>query len=210
MEKLKLALVGCGAITKGIHLPVAACADQVQVVMLADKALPRARELADKHGVTAITSDYRDAIGQVDAAVVALPNHLHAPVTVDLLRHGIHVLVEKPMALTVADCDAMIKAADDTGSVLAVGLIRRFYRASRWAKQVIEEGLLGDIVDFDLREGSIYSWTIASDSTFRKETGGGVLADIGPHSLDLLLWCLGDYSSVDYYDDAMIAAVSSP
>jgi len=203
LRKIELAIIGCGAIAKGIHLPVTALSDQVEVTVLVDKLLPHARELADKHGVPVVADDYRDVMGQVDAAIVALPNHLHAPVTIDLLRHGIHVLVEKPMALRTSDCDEMIEAASNTGAVLAVGLIRRFFQASRFVKQVIESEMLGDIVSFDLREGNIYSWSIASDSTFRRETGGGVLADIGPHALDILLWCLGDYDSVKYYDDAM-------
>ena len=63
--------------------------------------------------------------------------------------------------------------------------------------------MLGDIINFDFREGIIYKWPIMSDFAFRKETGGGVLADIGVHILDLLLWWLGNYDSFEYYDDAM-------
>lgn len=204
MGRLKLAILGCGAIVKGVHLPVTILSDQVEVAVLVDKFLPRARELADKYGVPAVADDYRGIIGTADAAVVALPNYLHAPVTVDLLQSGIHVLVEKPMALKTSDCDEMIEAASNTGAVLAVGLVRRFYKSSQFVKQIIENGLLGNVLSFDIREGIIYSWTVTSDLMFRKETaGGGVLTDIGVHVLDLLLWWLGDYDSVEYYDDAM-------
>jgi predicted dehydrogenase len=203
LSNLKLAVIGCGAITKGIHLPVTAISDQIEVTVLVDKFLPRARELADKYDVPAVTDDYRDVVGQADAAIVALPHYLHAPVTIELLRRGIHVLVEKPMALKASDCDEMIEAASNTGAVLAVGLMRRFYEASQFVKQVIKNGMLGNIVSFDLREGNIYSWSPASALMFQKETGGGVLTGIGPHPLDMLLWWLGDYDSVEYYDDAM-------
>jgi predicted dehydrogenase len=204
LSNLKLAVIGCGAITKGIHLPVTALSDQVEVTVLVDKFLPRAHELADKYGVPAVADDYRDVIGQVDAAIVALPNYLHAPVTLDLLRSGIHVLVEKPMALKTSECDEMIEAARNTGAVLAVGLVRRFYESSQSVKKIIENGLLGNILGFDCREGIIYRWAVASGAMFRKETaGGGVFVDMGIHVLDLLLWWLGDYDSVEYYDDAM-------
>jgi predicted dehydrogenase len=203
LSNLKLAVIGCGAITKGIHLPVTALSDQVEITVLVDKFLPRARELADKYDVPAVTDDYRDVVGQADAAIVALPHYLHAPVTIELLRRGIHVLVEKPMALKASDCDEMIGAANDTGAVLAVGLVRRFREASRFVKQIIKNGMLGNIVNFDFREGNIYSWSAASALTFQKETGGGVLTGVGPHTLDLLLWWLGDYDSVEYYDDTM-------
>ena len=118
MEKLKLAMIGSGAIVQRIHLPIAARSDQVEVTLLVDKDLARAREVADEFGIPAVADDYRDAIQKagtdVDAAIVAIPNFLHGPVSTELLQAGIHVLVEKPMALTGAGCDAMIQAARDT------------------------------------------------------------------------------------------------
>jgi predicted dehydrogenase len=203
MEKLKLAVIGCGAVTRVIHLPVIARSDQVDLAVLVDKSLPIARQLADSYGVPDVADDYRQVLGRVDAAIVALPHSLHAPVTVDLLQHGIHVLVEKPMALKMSDCDEMIQMAASSGVVLAVGLIRRFYESSQFVKQVLESALLGDISSFGAREGSVYRWKVASDFMFRREAGGGVLADTGAHALDMLLWWLGDYESVEYYDDAM-------
>lgn len=204
MSKLRMAIVGCGAIAKGIHVPVTVLLDQVEVTVLVDKFLPRAHDLADKYGVPVVVDDYRDVIGKVDAAIVSLPNHLHAPVTIDLLQHGIHVLVEKPMALKASECDRMIAAARDADAVLAVGMDCRFFAFSRFFKRFIEDQVLGKILSFDIREGSVYSWSVASDFIFRKEmAGGGVLTDVGIHCLDLLLWWLGDYESVEYYDDAM-------
>ena len=204
MNRLRVAIVGCGAIAEGIHVPMAALSDRVEVAALVEKSLPRARRLAAKYGVPVVVDDYRELIGQVDAAIVSLPNHLHAPVTIDLLQHGIHVLVEKPMALKTSECDEMIRAASDSGVILAVGLISRFFASSHLVKLFIEDELLGDILSFDLRRGNVYNWSVASDFIFRKEmAGGGVLTDIGVHSLDLLLWWLGDLDRVEYYDDAM-------
>ena len=203
MGKLKLAIIGCGTITERAHLPVAASSDRFEVAMLVDKFLPRARQLAKSYDVMTTVDDYQEVIGKVDAAIVALPNYLHAPVTIDLLQHGVHVLVEKPMALRSSDCDKMIRASSNSGAVLAVGLVRRFYWTSQFVKQMVEEGFLGDILRFDFCEGFIFNWPVKGDFMFRKETGGGALNSIGPHTLDLLLWWLGDYDSVEYYDDAM-------
>jgi predicted dehydrogenase len=159
--------------------------------------------MAEKYGVPAVSDDYSEVLGRVDAAVLALPHHLHAPVAIDLLTNSIHVLVEKPMALKTSECEEMIKAAAKTGSVLAVGLLRRFYKPSQSVKQLLDCELLGEIRSFDFREGFVYSWNVASDFMFRRDTGGGVLADTGSHALDMLLWWLGDYSTVEYYDDEM-------
>jgi predicted dehydrogenase len=153
--------------------------------------------------VPKILTDYRDLLAlDIAAAIVALPNHLHARVSVDLLSSGIHLLVEKPMALSVAECDAMVKAAEAGRAVLAVGLPRRFLHAARFAKWAIRSGLLGKIVSFDIRDGYLFNWPLASDFFFKKETaGGGVLIDTGAHTLDQLLWWLGDVESFEYYDD---------
>lgn len=200
-QRIRIAMVGCGAVA-GAHLPIIAESDAAAVTVLVDKSLDRARSLGAQHGVTAVLDDYRQVIGKADAAIVALPHHLHAPVSIELLRHGVHVLVEKPMAVTPDECDAMIAAADAGRAVLAVGHLRRFFHSSRFVKRSLESSLLGRILSFDAREGTVYSWPAASDFTFRADAGGGVLFDQGAHTLDTLLWWLGDYRSLSYRDDS--------
>jgi len=203
-EKLELAIIGCGAAAELVHLPAAASSEKVSVTVLVDKNLPRAQALARQFDIPYVADDYTTVLGKAQGAVVALPHHLHAPVGLELLAHGIHVLVEKPMALKGRDCDRMISVAERVGLVLAVGLVRRFYAAMQFVKGVLEDGILGSITSFDVREGNIYDWPVVSDFVFRKElAGGGVLVDTGAHTLDVLLWWLGDYESVEYYDDAM-------
>lgn len=196
----RLAVVGCGAAAE-IHLTVLADLP-AEVTCLVDKAPERAGELAERYGVGRTLTDYRDLVGEVDAAVLALPHHLHAPVALDLLGGGLNVLVEKPMALTVDECDRMIAAAERAGRVLAVGMARRFYDAGRFVKRVIERGRLGELRWLDVREGYVYEWPVVSEFMFRREAGGGVLADAGAHILDNLLWWLGDFEGVVYRDDA--------
>jgi predicted dehydrogenase len=202
IQLLKIAILGCGAVTQESHLP-ALKALGVVPFLLVDKSLQRARELARSFGVPYVDDDYRAYVGEIEAAIVALPHYLHAPVCVDLLRQGIHVLVEKPMALTATECTNMIHAEKYGNAVLAVGLTRRFRAATQWVKAVLDAGLLGTIESFDFREGSVFNWPVASDFFFRKEAaGGGVLIDAGAHTLDLLLWWLGDVVSFEYYDDS--------
>lgn len=120
------------------------------------------------------------------------------------MSRGIHVFVEKPLATTADQCRTMVSVARNRGVVLAVGLVRRFFPAPRWAKHVIEGGLLGEITSFDVREGFVYNWPVRSDFMFRRETaGGGVLLDTGCHTLDLLLWWLAgtEVAAVEYRDD---------
>jgi len=202
VSDLRIAIIGCGAVTAQAHLPVLARLDGVRPTLLVDRNLARAESLAQQFGIARAAADYSAAFTEADAAVVALPHYLHAPVSVALLQRGIHVLVEKPMALTAAECAAMIEAAEQGRAVLAVGLMRRFLRSTRWARAAVQAGLLGPVRSFDVREGFIYNWPVASDFFFRKETaGGGVLIDTGAHTLDSLLWWLGDVRSFEYFDD---------
>jgi len=201
MTELSVAVIGCGAVTKRFHLPALA-ALSAKPALLVDKNIKRAQDLALAYRVLHTSDDYHSCIGEVDAAIVALPHHLHAPVCIALLRRGIHVLVEKPMALTTAECNAMIAAAEERTTVLAVDHMRRFLHAVQWVKATLDAGVLGPIESFDFRDGLVYSWPVASDFFFRRETaGGGVLMDTGAHTLDLLLWWLGDVASFEYYDD---------
>ena len=203
-KQLKIAVVGCGAMVEQQHLPSLMRIDDCQVTTLVERNLTRANALAEKFGIPQAVDDYHRLIGtDTDAVIIGLPNHLHAPVTIDLLKAGIHVLVEKPISLTVAECDAMINAAKESGAILAVGHIRRFSQAGRFAKWAIESGLLGKIKSFDIRNGFVYNWGVTTDFFLRKElAGGGVFMDLGVHTLDQMLWWLGDVRTFRYYDDS--------
>jgi predicted dehydrogenase len=198
----RIAIVGCGAVANA-HLPIIAEASGSTATVLVDKALERAQSMASEHGVAHAVADYNEIVEHADAAIIALPHHLHARVSIDLLEKGIHVLVEKPMGMTTGECDQMVAAATGTGATLAVGLVSRYLGVARHVKELIDRGVLGEIKRFDVREGTIYDWPVASDFMFRTEMGGGVLADTGAHVLDLLMWWLGDYASVEYRDDAV-------
>jgi predicted dehydrogenase len=96
----------------------------------------------------------------------------------------------------------MIQSAEKSGACLTVGLLRRFLYNARLTARLVHGGMLGRIGKFDFREGNPYSWPVQSDFFFRRETaGGGVLLDTGAHTLDLLLWWLGDVAEIEYFDD---------
>ena len=102
-EPIRLAILGCGAITRGEHIPAVSAHPGVQLVALVDTDLPRANALIRNRGLNCrAVADYREVLGEVDAVVNALPNHLHESSNVDCLRAGKHVLCEKPLAITAA------------------------------------------------------------------------------------------------------------
>jgi predicted dehydrogenase len=198
---LRVGVVGGGAAAEGIHLPALRRTAGTDLAAIVDPVKARTDALARTFGVRAGFDDYRDAIPHIDAAILGVPHHLHAPIAIDLLEAGVHVLVEKPMALTTAECDAMIAAAGRSGALLAVGLLRRFAPTLRWTRETLASGLLGPITSFDIREGLVFRWPVKSAAMFSPACGG-VTADLGAHILDLMLWWFGDCARLHYRDDA--------
>ena len=169
MNRPKFAIVGCGLQTEMNQLPAIAGTEAAEVSLLIDKVIPCARRLAETYGIPAASGDFRDAIGRVDAALLALPNHLHAPIAIELLRNGVHVLVEKPMALNTKQCDQMIEAAEQGKSTLAVGLDFRFPTTAQFTYEILKGGFLGNLLRFDLRIGNdLTIFDFRSDYLLRK------------------------------------------
>jgi predicted dehydrogenase len=97
----------------------------------------------------------------------------------------------------------MVREADARQLTLRVGLLRRYLHGARWLKALIDSGTLGTIRSFSVREGFVFNWATSSDALLRRElAAGGVLMDTGAHTLDLLLWWLGDVAALTYRDDA--------
>jgi predicted dehydrogenase len=194
MGPARIALIGGGAVAEMFHLPALEAAQDAVLDTLVEKNEGRARELASRFAIPRVGASLADVdLDAFEAAIVALPHFLHAEICGELLRAGKHVFVEKPMALTTAECDAMIGEARDAQVTLTVGQMRRFCPAVSAARSLLDKGVLGEIRRFDLRDGAVFDWPVASDFQFRKETaGGGVLFDTGAHALDMLLWLLGE------------------
>ena len=202
-DRVRVAVIGCGAISALHHLPILTRSRRAELTLLVDADRARAQALAERYSVPAVATDAMAAAEHAEVAILALPNHLHAPVAIELLARGVHVLVEKPMAMSVAEADAMIAAAERARRVLAVGLGFRFFESTALVAELLASGILGPLAGFEMRLGVISRWPFASDFVLHKATaGGGVLADYGVHVLDLLLVWLGEWRSVVYRDDA--------
>ena len=202
---VNVAIVGCGAITESFHLPVLAGHDGVVISALVDPNTARAEKLARLYKVPRVfaSADHLDR-GIADAALLATPAFLHAPGSIDLMRKGLHVLVEKPMALGMADAAQMVAAAKDNRVVLTVGLFRRLLPAVRLFRAAVDAGHVGDPVRVVAEVGDAYTWTLTTLAGMRRqEAGGGMLIDMGSHVLDLLFYIFNATPRlVEYADNA--------
>lgn len=205
---LRLALVGCGAVSELYYAPALLEAlkyIQVEIVAICDPSVVRLDVLHKFFPFARCFTDLNQAlILQPDAAIVASPPRFHAVQATALFAAGSHVLCEKPMASSVSEAESMIIAASAAQRVLAIGLFRRFLPALRFIHSLIIGGALGPVRSFVFSEGGPFSWPATSPSFFQKQySQGGVLLDLGVHVLDLVCWWFGEPNNFIYADDAM-------
>lgn len=204
-ELPRLAIIGCGANVEfawGLALRRIGWLPSVLIDSSSRRLDVIARKIGSKASVVK-SSNWQSVMNNFDAALVALPNALHGPIGAALLEAGKHVFMEVPLAMRGDECRTMIAVASRNRVVLSVGLYRRNLRVARWTKALLQSGMLGEIKHFDVREGTVFSSDTSSDLLFQPNlAGGGVLTGTGAHTLDLLLWWLGDVESVKYYDDS--------
>lgn len=205
---ISIVLVGCGAVSQQFYLPTLRTLShlgEVTVKALVDPSDSARQILAQAFPHAEKVATLKEA--QVESgslAIVASPPRFHCAQTIEAVQRGWHVLCEKPMASSTAECEQMIAAAHQADRLLAVGLYKRFFPSSRYLKEVFAGGQLGALRSFSISEGGPFRWPAATPSFFNKaQTPGGVLLDIGVHVLDLLIWWLGEPTAYRYFDDAM-------
>ncbi|WP_331436739.1 Gfo/Idh/MocA family protein [Gordoniibacillus kamchatkensis] len=131
---------------------------------------------------------------QLDMVDIALPTYLHKDVTVQCLNSGVHVLCEKPMALSSDECDAMIHAAEKNGKQLMIGQCLRFWPAYEYLKAAVDEGTYGKVTGgYFFRGGSTPTW---GPWLLEKEKSGGALVDMHVHDIDMIHWLFGKPEAV--------------
>lgn len=197
-SKLRVAVIGCGAIAIRRHIPEYAGNPHVELVAFADPVPGRAQGVVDQYGGVAYT-DYETLLREAkpDAVSVCTPNALHAPVAIAASKAGAHVLVEKPMAGSAAEGEAMIAAAKAAGKFLMVGHNQRLMPPHAKAKEILASGKLGRVLTFRTAFGhpGPEGWSVDGKESwfFRKQDAiMGAMGDLGVHKSDLIRWLLDD------------------
>jgi predicted dehydrogenase len=200
--KLRVGLIGCGKVAR-LHASALRDSSFGTLAAACSRTLAHAQRFAAPYSLLAYDDVGRmvDDAG-LDAVIVCTPHPAHAEPTIAALAAGAHVLVEKPMAASLQDCDRMIAAASEANRVLGVVSQRRFFAPTARVHAAIEAGRLGRPV---LGTATMYGWRdaayYASDpwrGSFEHE-GGGVLVNQAPHLLDLMLWYMGEVDELFGY-----------
>jgi predicted dehydrogenase len=192
MSNLRVGLLGCGQIARGVHLPVLRALPGVRVVALAEPDDASRAAAASTVPDAATFSDYRELLASpgIDAAVICLPPHLHAPSAIAAFEAGKHVYVEKPLAPSVAEGEQVVAAWKRAGTVGMIGFNFRFHPQAELIRQRVRGGEIGTLLGvrsvFSILPHTIPEWKRT------RATGGGVLLDLASHHVDLMHHLLGD------------------
>lgn len=196
MKKLRIGVIGCGQICRIRHAPEYAENPHCELVGFFDVDFSRAQALAEKYDCTACkTIEELLSLG-IDAVSVCSANTDHRHSAILAMEHGCDVLCEKPLAVSLQDCEEMLAAARRTGRRLLVGHNQRMTNGHREARRMITEGKIGKVLTFHTTFGHTgpEAWTgVANPWFFHKSTAVlGVAADLGIHKIDLINFLTGD------------------
>ncbi len=193
-ERLKVGIIGGGAITQVAHLPVLKKMRGVEIQAICDTDLPKARALADRFGVKDAYDDIEDLLRYeaLDAVVICSPNHLHESHILAALSADLNVLVEKPLAMSGTSVQRVLRVAEKRERVLMVGMNHRYRPDVQIVRSFVQSGELGTI------ESVRGSWHVFRPGRpqlgwrqRRDQAGGGAMLDLGLSIIDLGLWLGG-------------------
>jgi len=190
---IRVGVVGAGAIAQLAHLPLLSKLRGAQLVALCDNDRPKARALADRFDIPDVFTDIEDLLefDELDAVVVATPNHLHEPHVLSAIAAGVHVLCERPLSLTARGVERILAAANRAERKVFVANNHRFRSDVQALDRFLRGGELGKLTG--IRAG-VYQPRIKHEGwrARRVEAGGGAFFDQGLPMVDLAMW-LADY-----------------
>jgi predicted dehydrogenase len=191
-RKLRVAMIGCGGISE-LHVDALRKMPEVEVIGGADASNARLKVMEDKYGLTKLYTEWKPMLRELkpDAVSICTPNGLHAPASIDASAAGCHVIVEKPMAMSPAECEKMIAAAKKAKKKLVIGFQMRYHPTSQMLLRARNEGQFGNVMFVKcqaLRRRGIPNWGVFGQKELQ---GGGPMIDIGVHVIEMAHYVMG-------------------
>ena len=198
---IRWGIIGCGDVARKRVAAAIQSDPNSELVAVCRRDKAKLRNFADEFGVSIATTSADEVIASaaVDAVYIATPVNLHAPQTIAAAAAGKHVLVEKPMAMSTVECDAMIAACAKANVRLGVAYYRPFYPVVQRMQKLVQSGEIGKVLSVSATTCTPFAIDPGDDGYWRvlpEAGGGGALMDIGSHRLDLFLRLFGPVSDV--------------
>lgn len=189
---LNIGIIGAGKISRR-HVVALMSIEGANPVSVADIIPERSESLSKLFGGT-FYGDYKEMIAneQIDSVIINLPHYLHKDCAIWCARQGIHIFLEKPMALDRNECEKIMKETEKSGVKLIIGHVQRYFPENILAKEIIDSGEMGAITTImDYRNINYFSPDRPAWFLDKSQSGGGILMNFGAHSLDKLKWLTG-------------------
>jgi len=200
MGKLKVAVVGCGFVAQKRHIPsFLRLKENVSLCAVCDLNQELAKDVANRFGIPNAYSDLSEMLSKEhpDVVDVCTPPKVHAPVAVEAMENGCHVLLEKPMASNLFECDIMIQASKKHGVKLSVVHNQRFYPPFLKTQEMVEKGAIGELTGMRVLLLTHKEEYIAHKNHWVHKLPGGVIGETGPHAVYLSLAFVKNVKNVD-------------
>jgi len=197
-EQVKVGVIGTSWHSDNTHLQILSNYERAALMAVCGRNRDRAEEMAAKHDVPQVFTDYRRMVeeGQLEAVVVASPDDMHFEMVMTALDAGLHVLCEKPVALNATHAKEMYDKAEAADVKHMVNFTWRWTPSYRYLKQVLDDGYLGQLYHGSFRYMAGYGRSNSYSWRFDGDRANGALGDLGSHFIDLALWYMGDVVSV--------------
>jgi predicted dehydrogenase len=197
-NKISVGVVGTSWYSDWMHLSTMKSHASVELSAICGRNRTRAEEMAAKHSIAHVFTDFHEIIanGKLDVLIVATPDDLHYPITMEALDAGLHVICEKPLAYNAAQARKMCEKAQAVGVKHMVVFTYRWMPIYRYARQLLDEGYIGRPYQCNIRYLSDHGCAGKYGWRFDRQRSNGVLGDMGSHMIDLSRWFLGDIAKV--------------
>lgn len=189
-KSLKLGLIGCGQVTQQRHLPALKSLPEAVVVAISDLDANLLNRVADQFHIGKRSADFRELLDDpaIEAIGICVPAQFHVNLALAALDAGKHLFIEKPLALDLDEIDRLVERAAQSSSKIMVGFNLRWHRLVREAREIIQQGILGQV---ELVRAVLTSWhENAPEWRKRRNLGGGVMIEMAVHHFDLLRFLL--------------------
>jgi myo-inositol 2-dehydrogenase/D-chiro-inositol 1-dehydrogenase len=194
MEQVRIGIIGAGRIAQVMSAAYSQIRES-RLLAVTDIFRSAAERLAARFNIPIIHDDYRELLAskEVDAVLVCVPTQWHEEVTLAGVEAGKHIFCQKPMALTVEQCERMTQAAEAKGLVLQVGFMLRFTPPFAEVKQRLDDGEIGTLIAI---RSAVFGWEPTDEWFYDPDRGGGVLIDTIIHTFDLYRWYAGEVRTI--------------
>jgi predicted dehydrogenase len=191
MTKTKVGVIGLGGIGQVVHLPILNKMNSVEIVAVTETNKNRLNTVSDRFNINSRFTDHKKMLDEVelDAVIISTPTNTHHDISIDCLNSGVNIMIEKPIATSIDEAKSICAIAKKNKKVAMVGMNARFRPDAMLLKSLISTGELGEIFyvksSWARKQSSNENWFLR-----KKQSGGGVLLDLGIVLLDLSMWLL--------------------